>query len=229
MSDIKHFIKEIFLPSKCRCCGRLADKDYLCADCAPKIARERIPENERKLNKKFELVDAVYASYYYSGAAEDAVKYAKFRNPQAFLRSFLEDISIDISRILEENNVDMVISVPYHKSKLYSQEYDLPQEMTKLISSRFSVPVCTRVTKILKTKRQHDLPLDKRKVNLINAYTVNADLTGKNILITDDVTTSGNTLSALATELKLAGAEKVFAWVYTYNTYERKNKNGNRK
>ncbi len=229
MSDIKNILNELIFPPKCKCCGRLADSDNLCDKCGKKLAEERIPPEKRRLNKRFELVDKVYASYYYNGRAEDVVKYAKFRNPAAFLNSLLADISIDIGSILEENNIDMVMGVPSHKSKLYTQEFDLPREMAKRISHHFAIPVSDNVTKTKKTARQHDLPLDKRKVNLINAYTVNGDVADKNILIIDDVTTSGSTLSTIATELKLAGAAKVYAWVYTYNTYERKNKNGNRK
>jgi len=229
MSDVKNILNELIFPSKCKCCGRLADSDNLCTVCSQKLAEERIPLQKRRLDKKFELVDKVYASYYYNGRAEEVIKYAKFRNPASFLNSLLTDISIDIGRILEENNIDVIIGVPSHKSKLYAQEFDLPQEMSKCLSRHFDIPMGNNVTKIKKTARQHDLPLDKRKVNLINAYTVSGDVAGKNILIIDDVTTSGSTLSTVATELKLAGAGKVYAWVYTYNTYERKNKNGNRK
>ncbi|MBQ8604826.1 MAG: ComF family protein [Oscillospiraceae bacterium] len=229
MSDIKQFLKELVFPSRCKCCGHLADSDNLCTDCAEKLAEERIPPLKRKLDKKTDFVDGLYASYYYSGAGEAVIKYAKFRNPAPYLNSLLADISIDISAVLLENNIDTVLGVPCHKSKLYTQEFDLPREMAQRISDRFDIPLCTGVIKSKKTARQHDLPLHERKVNLINAYDVTEDMTGRNILIIDDVTTSGNTLSALATELKLAGAEKVYAWVYTYNTYERKNENGNRK
>ena len=229
MYDVKTMLNNLIFPAKCKCCSKIADGDNLCAECMLKLEEERIPAEKRCIDKKFELVDKVYASYYYNGRAEDAVIYSKFHNPASFLNSLLEDISIDISRVLEENNIDMVMGVPSHKSKLYTQEYDLPREMAKRVSCAFAVPLCSSVVKTRKTARQHDLPLDKRKVNLINAYTVNGDVTGKNILIIDDVITTGSTVSAVATELKLAGAGKVYAWAYTYNTYERKNKNGNRK
>jgi len=112
----------------------------------------------------------------------------------------------------------MVVAVPCHKSKYYTQEYDLPEEMAKRIAEYTGKEYSECVKKVRKTEKQHDLPKDKRRANLINAFEATVDLTGKNILITDDVVTTGYTLSAVATELKLAGAEKVYAWVYTYNT-----------
>ena len=175
MYDVKTMLNNLIFPAKCKCCSKIADGDNLCAECMLKLEEERIPAEKRCIDKKFELVDKVYASYYYNGRAEDAVIYAKFHNPASFLNSLLEDISIDISRVLEENNIDMVMGVPSHKSKLYTQEYDLPREMAKRVSCAFAVPLCSSVVKTRKTARQHDLPLDKRKVNLINAYTVNGD------------------------------------------------------
>ena len=125
MSELKKIIKELVFPSKCKCCGQLADRNNLCENCAVKLAEERIPEGKRRLDKKFELVDKAYASYYYSGRAEDVVKYAKFRNPASFLNSFLEDISIDIDALLLENSIDKKrcsfdrISFVYNRLAIY--------------------------------------------------------------------------------------------------------------
>ena len=218
MSDFLKSLKELVFPSRCICCGKLADDKHLCSGCAPQLARQRIPRPERHISKKFDMVDGVYASYYYRDKAADAVKLAKFRNPASFLASFLEDISIDIMGILEENNIDMVVSSPYHKSRLYTQEYDLPREMAKRICGRCGAEYSQCIVKTQKTAIQHNLPKDSRKVNLVNAFEVTGDVKGKNILIIDDVITTGITASTLATDLKLAGAAGVYVWVYTYNT-----------
>ena len=218
MSDFIKTVKDIFFVPKCKCCGRLADKDNLCSICREDMLKYRIPPSEFRIKTVFEMVDKAYAAYYYNGSAEKAVKRAKFRNPAAFLDSLIVDISIDIESILEENNIDMVTSVPYHKSKLYIQEYDLPQEMAKRIGSHFGLDYSVCGIKLRKTRKQHNLSKEKRKTNLAGAFAVNGDVKGKKILLIDDVITTGTTVSTYATELKFAGAEKVFVWAYTYNT-----------
>ena len=71
--------------------------------------------------------------------------------------------------------------------------------------------------KIRKTEKQHNLPKDKRKVNLVNAFEVIQSLNGRRILVIDDVITTGITASYVATDLKIAGREKVYVWAYTLN------------
>lgn len=218
MADVKVVLKNLLFVPKCKCCGKPADKDNLCARCASEIEKQRIPESKRKIDKKFEMVDGTYASYYYKSQARAAVLKSKFKNPAAFLNSVLVDISIDIQNILEQNNIDMIVAVPCHKSKYYTQEYDLPAEIARRIAEFTGTEYSDCVRKVRKTEKQHNLPISNRRVNLVNAFEVTADLTGKNILVIDDVVTTGSTLSAVATELKLAGADKVYAWAYTYNT-----------
>ncbi len=211
---IKNFI---FVP-KCKCCGTPADKDNLCDKCRRDMAKQRLTLEKRKLDKKYELVEKAYGSYMYKGRAKDAVIRAKFKNPARFLNSFLADISIDINRILLENNIDIIMSVPCHKSKLYRQEYDLPDEMAKRICAFAGFEYSPVVIKTKNTGKQHNLSLNQRKVNLYDAFRVVGDVAGKHILIIDDVITTGITVSTIAGDLRMAGAKKVYVWVYTYNT-----------
>lgn len=218
-----NIIRQIFLVPKCKRCSRPADSENLCDRCRKQLEKCRIANPHLPLNRKIDFVNECYASYRYENRASDVVKRAKFQNPAPFLASLLDDISIDIKQILAQNNIDMVLPVPSHKSKLYRQEFDLPVEMAKRICRHFEIPFSDCVTKVRKTEKQHNLPRDRRKANLANAFKVTADLTGKNILIIDDVITTGFTISAVATELKLAGREKIYAWSYTLNTQRKEN------
>ena len=217
------FIRQILFVPKCKRCFKPADSNNLCSNCARELAKCRISNPHLPLEKKLDFISGTYASYKYEDAARDVIISAKFRNPAAFIASLLDDISIDIKQILAQNNIDMVLPVPSHKSKLYTQEYDLPTEMAKRISRHFGVQFSDCVTKVRKTEKQHNLPRDKRKANLVNAFKVNGDLTGKNILVIDDVITTGFTVSTVATELKLAGREKVYVWCYTLNIERKEN------
>ena len=214
MADI---LKQIFIVPKCKRCFKLADKHNLCDKCAKELEKCRILNPQLPLNNKITLVDASYASYKYKGAAKDIIKSAKFRNPAAFLASFLDDISIDIKEILAQNSIDMVVPVPSHKSKLYTQEFDLPVEMARRIADYSGVEYSHCINKIRKTAKQHQLSKEERKVNLVNAFEVTENLRGKRILVIDDVITTGITVSTIATDLKIAGREKVYAWAYTLN------------
>ena len=142
---------------------------------------------------------------------------AKFRNPAPFISSFLADISIDINVILEQNNIDMIVAVPCHKSKLYTQEFDLPAEMARRMSRLYNIEYSQCIVKVRKTDKQHNLPKDMRKSNLMNAFEVVGDVKGRRILVIDDVITTGTTVSTVARDLKIAGRERVYVWAYTLN------------
>ena len=214
MADI---LKKILIVPKCKRCFKLADNHNLCDKCAKELEKCRILNPHLPLNNKIPLVDSAYASYKYSGAAKDIIKSAKFRNPASFLASFLDDISIDIKAILAQNSIDVVVPVPSHKSKMYTQEFDLPVEMARRIADYSGVEYSHCINKIRKTAKQHHLSKEERKVNLVNAFEVTENLQGKRILVIDDVITTGITISTIATDLKIAGREKVYAWAYTLN------------
>ena len=66
--------------------------------------------------------------------------------------------------------------------------------------------------RIKETKPQYQLNLKERKENLKNAFNVKKDfcIKGKNILLVDDVYTTGSTIDAMASCLKKKGASAVY-------------------
>ena len=73
------------------------------------------------------------------------------------------------------------------------------------------------VKKVKRTKIQHNLNLKQRKDNLKGAFAVCDDVKGRNILLIDDIVSSGYSLEEVAKTLKKSGANKVFAVTFAYN------------
>lgn len=211
------FIRQILFVPKCKRCFKPADSKNLCSNCASELAKCRIPNPQLPLEKKLDFISGTYASYKYEDAARDVIISAKFRNPAAFIASLLDDISIDIKQILAQNNIDIIVPVPSHKSKLYTQEFDLPDEMAKKLAKHIGADYSYAVKKTRKTEKQHNLARNKRKTNLVNAFEVTGNVAGKRILLIDDVITTGITVSTIAADLKLAGRDNVYVWAYTFN------------
>ena len=66
------------------------------------------------------------------------------------------------------------------------------------------------VRKVIKTKSQKKLNALQRRKNLEKAFAVSEDVRGKDILVIDDVYTTGSTIDAMASCLKKKGAENVY-------------------
>ena len=211
------FIRQILFVPKCKRCFKPADSNNLCSNCARELAKCRISNPHLPLEKKLDFISGTYASYKYEDAARDVIISAKFRNPAAFIASLLDDISIDIKQILAQNNIDIIVPIPSHKSKLYTQEFDLPDEMAKKLAKHIGTEYSYAVKKTRKTEKQHNLARNKRKTNLVNAFEVTENVAGKRILLIDDVITTGITVSTIAADLKLAGRDNVYVWAYTFN------------
>ncbi len=214
---MNNLIKQLFFIPKCKGCQRLANENNLCTECKNKLLKCRISNPAKPIHLNVKNINSSFASYHYRDVARKIIKYAKFKNPAPFLNSFIDDISIDILQIMKENNIDIIVQSPCHKTKLYKQEISLPDEMVKRLSILGLKTNLSCVKKIRKTAQQHNLSIEKRKINLVNAFEIQDNVKDQNVLIIDDVITTGNTVSEIAKELKLAGRKNVYAWAYTFN------------
>jgi ComF family protein len=111
---------------------------------------------------------------------------------------------------------DIIIPVPIHKRRLRERGYNQSLLLAKKLSHMTRLPVVEG--SLIRTKNTpHQASSDsveQRRENIRNAFKCSSpDISGKRILLIDDVCTSGATLNSCATSLKAAGAESV--WGFT--------------
>ena len=111
-------------------------------------------------------------------------------------------------------NCDIIVPVPIHTIRLkqrgFNQSELLANKLGKLIDIQVNT---TDLIKIKHTKNQADLNFKQRQENLKDVFQVknkNA-FKNKNVLIVDDVYTTGSTINNCAIELLKAGAKNVYA------------------
>ncbi len=121
--------------------------------------------------------------------------------------------NIDIKT--NNNIINYVIPVPSHIKKLRQRGYNHSLLIVKDFSKLTNIPyIQDLLIKQKNTVRQVELSLKKRKVNLKQAFRLNEKhsnkIIGKNILIIDDVFTTGTTVNECAKILKKNKVNKVF-------------------
>jgi ComF family protein len=108
--------------------------------------------------------------------------------------------------------IDYLVPVPLSKERMNSRGFNQSEILAKEINWRYK-------NLLIKTKNTIPQARSKRAqrlTNLENAFEVCSkyDIRNKNIVLIDDVCTSGSTLMECAKVLKLAGASKVIAIVW---------------
>jgi ComF family protein len=111
-------------------------------------------------------------------------------------------------------NCDLVIPVPLHRARRRERGFNQSQVLAEGISETTNVPLAGDILKRKKnTKDQTHLNAQERAENVRDAFTVTdaANLDGKNVILVDDVMTTGATLNECARILREAGAARIIA------------------
>lgn len=110
--------------------------------------------------------------------------------------------------------VDCVIPVPLHEDRLAQRGFNQAAELARVLCRRRNLALDLRsARRIVATPSQQGLSRRARKANLRGAFVAEGDLSGRRVLLVDDVMTTGTTLNVLAREVRKAGAEWVGAVV----------------
>jgi ComF family protein len=111
-------------------------------------------------------------------------------------------------------DADAIVPVPLFKRRLSRREYNQSALLAAHLSKSTGIPMLlNRLCKIKDTPPQVGLSATQRKKNLKGAFAVRrtGGITGRRILLVDDVITTGATVAECSSALIKAGATEVHA------------------
>jgi len=111
--------------------------------------------------------------------------------------------------------MDMIIPVPLHKKRYAERGFNQATLLARELKKVIQVPVKTkRLARAKNTPHQARLNREGRLKNVENAFRILSPekIQGKQILLVDDVYTTGATMQTCAEVLLEAGAKDVYGW-----------------
>ena len=219
----------LIYPPHCVLCNTNLDaREYLCEPCRSKAKRIRAPfcnicsqpfdgaiEGEFSCtncaHRHFHFEHAV-ACYRSSGVVREILHRFKYQR-EFYLRHELAAWlmeGLDDPRIISRK-FDLIIPVPLHWARERSRQFNQAHVLAEMVSRRTGVPMLNCLKRIRRTPTQTRFDCAERMENLLNAFKMrkNMGVQGKQLVLIDDVFTTGSTVDECARVLKNAGAESI--------------------
>jgi ComF family protein len=223
-------VLDFVYPPRCVVCGEWMDSwTVMCAKCAGDLRRVEHPLCPT-CGKPFisapydhlcsvcsqdeQYFDAQRSAIIYEGQWREAILKFKFNGVTSLAKTLADATKNIFETEFKEIQVDSIVPVPLHPTRLrwrgFNQSLTLARRIAKergfwidpysLVRSRPTTP-------------QVRLTPKQREENVKGAFAVARPnfIDGRNILLIDDVTTTGSTLRECSKVLKKAGASKVYA------------------
>jgi ComF family protein len=205
------------LPQDCLLCGTASGSALLCDACAaglPALPTPHCPVCALPSPgghvcgaclKSAPAFDATFAIWRYAFPVDRLVQALKFEHRLALAGFFGAAM-----RARARPQGDVLIPVPLSPNRLKERGFNQAVEIARTLGIPLDVSACRRTAETLP---QTSLPWKERRRNIRNAFECGVDLSGKSVVVVDDVMTTGATLDELARTLKRHGAAKVTNWV----------------
>lgn len=152
----------------------------------------------------------------YEGTARQAIRAFKYQDKQELASDLARTLEAGLESLLQPVNQPVrrsdivLIAVPLHQTKLEERGFNQSELITRELSKRTGIRCDTRVPiRARATTPQYGLTKGERAINVSSAFKANHRAKNKNVILVDDVLTSGATALACAQALLEAGAESV--------------------
>jgi competence protein ComFC len=212
---------DFFLPRFCPSCkNKLKPNEIaVCPACLQKIKITGEERLQYEFDRKF-AVNKIISDYVSLYVFEKDKELQHIIHSLKYDRKFLtgkilgEKVGNHIKDKVKEWKIDFIIPVPLHPLKKAERGYNQSFYISKGLSKSLNIPVKNHFIKRKRfTQSQTTMNFDERQKNISNAFKVRncVGLKGKNILLVDDVITTGSTISECGRVLLENRANKIFA------------------
>ena len=224
-----NFLLDLFFPKKCVGCGKSGS--FFCPNCINNITQTDLvcPFCERlslggvihpACTRKFGL-NGLWSLGTYQPPLKLAIQKLKYKWVRG-LAVNLVDILIEywakyqpllLDQIKKSHGQNWLITaVPLHKSRENWRGFNQSELIAKLFAQKLGLKYQNLLKRTKKTRPQVGLESYQRKQNIKNAFSLTKRYTlDANILLIDDVWTTGSTLKECCYVLKRGGAKQVWA------------------
>lgn len=224
LSKIKEKALDLLFPAKCIECGR--DGGYICHTCLKSLSSIEppiceycgIPVSQGNLcevcHQNPSEIDGIRSVYAFDGIVRKAVHQLKYNN----LKVIAHPMAQLFHDRLSANDIpyDVLVPVSLHSSRLRERGYNQSALLCRELGKLCDAPVDEKsLVRLRQTTSQTSFDRDGRRVNVEGAFDcIDGTLAGKNVLLIDDVCTTGATLNSCAAVLKEKGVLSV--WGLTF-------------
>ena len=193
---------DLLFPEKCAFCGRLLEgrEADLCESC-------RRIEPFSGPAKRLPYVERWTAAYYYEEPVRNGLLRYKFRGKRHEARALGQLLAMAILRAGLQD-ADLITYVPVSAKRRRERGYDQDRLLAREAARALGREATPLLKKVRHTPAQSGLSgAAQRHANVMGAYRpLRGDLAGKQILLIDDILTTGATASECARVLLTAGA-----------------------
>ena len=227
-------VLDVALPPLCPACREPVEDQALCAACWSKLSFIARPYCERlgipfayDVGQGLLSMEAIADPPAYN-RARAAVRYDDVA--RALIHAFKYGDRLDLAPTLGRwtasagrellADADALVPVPLHWQRLWARRFNQSASMAQAVSAVSGVPVLAHsaLKRVKATAHQVGLNQAERAVNVQGAFRVppegKADITGRRLVLVDDVLTSGATVEACTRALLRAGAANVDVLVF---------------
>jgi len=222
-------ITNLFYPTSCMICGiKTSPPDQnLCQNCLKKIKKRVLPfcikcgkelpgdpelqdscSDCKRLNPYY---DRAVSVFHYDEDLKKLVHNFKYKKIVSLAKEFVE-LTVDfMNRHNIGRDIDLVLSIPMHPAKLLRREINPSHILAKLTAKRLGIRYSDKVLKKTKnTVPQTKLKRHERITNVKGSFSIEKnrilELKRKNILLVDDLFTTGSTVNECSMILKETGS-----------------------
>ncbi len=187
----------------CIRCGHPAATETLCPEC------RQIPSN----------LDRIASSAIFDHPLRDAIHDLKYNNN----RSIARPLGARMAAYWLEHRLsaDLIVPVPLHRGRLAERGYNQAALLARVLGREVGVRVAEDTLERQRaTQQQVGLGASDRRQNVAGAFAGRGDVSGRCVVLIDDVCTTGSTLEACATALRASGTAGVWAFTLARARWE---------
>lgn len=197
-------------PHVCGICGKI-DKYALCKKCEKRLRSQGIGNIEDYTQSTSYFNEHMYL-FHYNGEIREAILNYKFNQKPYIYETFLKFLKNNEKMCVQLKKYDIIMAVPIswkrEKQRGYNQSNIIAKQISKMLDLKYLDKI---LIKIKHNKVQSTLSKEERIKNVKGVYKIlhTNKIADKNILLVDDIFTTGNTVDECSKILKKAGVKDI--------------------